>query len=26
LEPGWRFLWTPDYEDVWFDKNLLTVN
>ena len=23
LPPGWRFLVAPDYEDVWFDKNLL---
>lgn len=23
LSPGWRFLIAPDYEDVWFDPNLL---
>ena len=23
LSPGWRFLITNDYEDVWFDKELL---
>jgi hypothetical protein len=26
LSPGWRFLVTPDYEDVWFDSQLLTTN
>src|SRR5258705_3337297 len=25
LGPGWRFLFAPDYEDVWEDKNLLKV-
>lgn len=25
LAPGWRFLITGDYEDVWFDENLLGV-
>ena len=25
LSPGWRFLLAPDYEDVWFDKNLLDI-
>ena len=25
LAPGWRFLITPDYEDVWFDESLLNV-
>ena len=25
LSPGWRFLITPEYEDVWFDKNLLYI-
>lgn len=23
LSPGWRFLITDDYEDVWFDEKLL---
>ncbi|WP_354576615.1 hypothetical protein [Frigoribacterium sp. UYMn621] len=23
LGPGWRFLITPEYEDVWFDESLL---
>lgn len=23
LPPGWRFLVTPDYEDIWFDPALL---
>lgn len=23
LPPGWRFLIAPDYEDVWFDEELL---
>ncbi len=23
LPPGWRFLIADDYEDVWFDENLL---
>ena len=23
LAPGWRFLIAGDYEDVWFDKNLI---
>lgn len=23
LPPGWRFLIAPDYQDVWFDRNLL---
>ena len=22
LPPGWRFLVTPDYEDVWYDESL----
>jgi len=25
LGPGWRFLVTDDYEDIWFDPNLLDV-
>ena len=25
LAPGWRFLITGDYEDVWFDENLLKI-
>ncbi len=25
LPPGWRFLVTPDYEDVWFDNSLLNI-
>jgi hypothetical protein len=25
LPPGWRFLVTPDYEDVWFDPTILRV-
>jgi hypothetical protein len=25
LPPGWRFLWAENYEDVWFDPNLLNV-
>jgi hypothetical protein len=25
LAPGWRFLVTPDYEDVWFDPKLLEL-
>ena len=25
LPPGWRFLWTPDTQDVWFDPSLLDV-
>jgi hypothetical protein len=25
LAPGWRFLVAPDYEDIWFDANLLQV-
>jgi hypothetical protein len=25
LAPGWRFLVTPDYEDVWFDPELLKL-
>lgn len=25
LPPGWRFQIAPDYEDVWFDAALLTV-
>ena len=24
LAPGWRFLITPEYEDVWFDPSLLS--
>jgi hypothetical protein len=23
LEPGWRFLLAPGYEDVWYDATLL---
>ncbi len=26
LPPGWRFLADGDYEDVWFDANLLVVD
>lgn len=25
LPPGWRFLVTEDYEDVWFDEQLITA-
>jgi len=25
LPPGWRFLKAGNYEDVWFDKNLLNI-
>jgi hypothetical protein len=25
LAPGWRFLYAPDYEDVWEDRNLLNI-
>jgi hypothetical protein len=25
LPPGWRFLVTDDYEDVWFDAKLLEI-
>lgn len=25
LPPGWRFLYTPTYEDVWFDPQLLDI-
>ena len=25
LAPGWRFLITGDYQDVWFDPDLLNV-
>lgn len=25
LSPGWRFLYTPNYEDVWEDKTLLEI-
>ena len=25
LAPGWRFLITPDYEDIWEDKELLNI-
>lgn len=25
LPPGWRFLVTPEYEDVWYDENLLNI-
>lgn len=25
LPPGWRFLTTPEYEDVWEDPNLLNL-
>jgi hypothetical protein len=26
LAPGWRFLATEDYEDVWFDQQLLEID
>jgi hypothetical protein len=26
LPPGWRFLYAPDYEDVWEDKSLLEIH
>jgi hypothetical protein len=26
LPPGWRFLITPEYKDVWFDQNLLNLD
>jgi hypothetical protein len=25
LAPGWRFLFDNQYEDVWYDENLLTI-
>ena len=25
LPPGWRFLIAPDYEDVWYDPNVLDI-
>jgi len=25
LPPGWRFLSTKDYEDVWYDEKLLKI-
>ena len=25
LPPGWRFLIADDYEDVWYDENLLDI-
>jgi hypothetical protein len=25
LPPGWRFLFTDDYEDVWFDPKLINI-
>lgn len=25
LPPGWRFLIAPNHEDVWFDRDLLTL-
>jgi len=25
LPPGWRFLFANDYEDVWFDEQLLNI-
>jgi hypothetical protein len=25
LPPGWRFLIAPGYEDLWWDKNLLSI-
>lgn len=25
LAPGWRFLLAPRYEDVWFDRSLLSI-
>ena len=26
LPPGWRFLISEDYEDIWFDSSLLKVD
>lgn len=26
LAPGWRFLITDEYEDVWFDESLLKID
>ena len=26
LAPGWRFLLTENYEDVWEDKSLLNID
>ena len=26
LPPGWRFLYTPDDEDVWYDESLLHMS
>ena len=26
LAPGWRFLFDNNYEDVWFDQNLLDIS
>lgn len=25
LAPGWRFLVTPSYEDVWYDESLIEL-
>ncbi len=25
MEPGWRFMFAPDHEDVWWDASLLHV-
>lgn len=25
LSPGWRFLFDNNYEDVWYDENLLNI-
>lgn len=25
LPPGWRFLFAPNHEDVWFDESLLNI-
>ena len=25
LAPGWRFLWAPTFEDVWYDPELLKL-
>jgi hypothetical protein len=25
LAPGWRFLFDDNYEDVWYDKNLICI-
>lgn len=26
LAPGWRFLVTPEYEDIWWDSSLLDID